>query len=89
MTKLTRKQAINQNCRTCIYDPANAGNWRQQVTLCACHDCAMWQWRPVSFRDLPEPLLNEYGVTGAEKSLLRGPNRDFFAKPQGDGNGEA
>jgi hypothetical protein len=81
MKKPSRKTAIEQNCRDCVYDPANAGTWRQQVSLCACHDCAMWQWRPVSFRDLPESLLNEYGVTDAEKTLFRGPDRDFFWVP--------
>jgi hypothetical protein len=77
--KLTRKQAINANCRSCVYDPANGGNWRQQVTLCACRDCALWLWRPVSRSDLPEVLLDAYGLTDAQKQHLRGPERDFYA----------
>jgi len=81
MKPLTRKQAINEKCRDCVYDPANGGSWRQQVTLCPCDDCAVWPWRPVSGSDLPEPLLDQYGVKDAEKPHFRGPNRDFFSKP--------
>jgi len=77
--KLSRKRAIEQNCRDCICDPANAGTWRQQVTLCAVHECALWHWRPVSASDIPEPLLDAYGVSDGEKSLFRGPKRDFFS----------
>jgi hypothetical protein len=37
---------INEKCRDCIYDPANRGNWRQQVYLCSVTDCALWDVRP-------------------------------------------
>ena len=70
--RLTRKQAIEAHCRSCVYDPSNAGTWRQQVTLCACRDCFLWEWRPVSNHPLPEPLLKVYGVTDAEKLALQG-----------------
>ena len=77
--RLTRKQAIEANCRDCVYDPANSGNWRQQVTLCAVRECFLWPWRPVSRSDIPEHLLDAYSVSDAEKPVFRGPNRDFFA----------
>lgn len=80
--KLSRKQAIDAHCRDCIYDPANGGTWRQQVTLCSCRDCDLWPWRPVSASDLPESLLNAYSVTDAEKPQFRGPTRDFFGHPE-------
>ena len=83
MTKLTRKQAIDQNCYSCAYDPANGGTKRQQVTLCSCYECFLWQWRPVSHSDLPEAVLDTYGVADPLKSKFRGPNRDFYAAPEG------
>ncbi|MHC4346124.1 MAG: hypothetical protein ACYSUP_15735 [Planctomycetota bacterium] len=82
--RLSRTQAIEQNCRSCVYDPANDGTWRQQTTLCSCHDCFLWHWRPVSASDLPEPLLDAYGLTDAEKLLFRGSTRDFFTKGHDD-----
>lgn len=48
--KLTRKQSINKNCKECIYDPASAGTWRQQVAACAITTCALYDWRPLPFR---------------------------------------
>lgn len=45
--KLTRKQAINMNCKTCIYDPTEAGTWRQQVKACPVKTCALYSWRPL------------------------------------------
>jgi len=48
MPKNTRKQAIDQNCKECIYDEFGEGNWRQQVTDCRVTTCSLWEWRPIS-----------------------------------------
>ena len=48
--RLTRKQAINANCKDCIYDPVSAGTWRQQVAACPVTTCALYDWRPLPFR---------------------------------------
>lgn len=50
--RLTRKQSINANCKDCIYDPASAGTWRQQVAACPVTTCALYDWRPLPFRAL-------------------------------------
>jgi hypothetical protein len=72
------RKAINDCCNSCVVDPANAGNWRQQVTMCSCHDCSLYPVRPVSSSDIPESVLIEYGVPEWEKSRFRGPRRAFF-----------
>lgn len=42
------RQAINDKCKDCIYDPLDRGNWRQQVEACTCTDCSLWPYRPKS-----------------------------------------
>ncbi len=42
------RKRIDEMCRTCVYDPAERGTWRQQVTLCACTACSLYPVRPVS-----------------------------------------
>jgi hypothetical protein len=72
------RKAIDANCRSCVYDPANAGNWRQQVTMCSCHDCAIYPVRPVSSSDIPERILDAYSVPEWERSRFAGPRRSFY-----------
>ena len=72
------RKAINAHCRSCVYDSANAGNWRQQVTMCACHDCSLYPVRPVSSADIPENILTAYSVPDWERSRFAGPSRSFF-----------
>ena len=45
---MSLRGAINGMCRSCIYDGAAPGNWRQQVTQCPCLDCPLYPVRPVS-----------------------------------------
>ena len=61
------RAAIDAHCKTCIVDSANAGTWRQQVTMCACSDCSLYQVRPVSDSDIPENILTAYSVPETEK----------------------
>lgn len=44
---MTRLQAINSYCRSCIHDPRAAGTWREQVAICQCVDCPLWTYRPL------------------------------------------
>ena len=44
---MTRSQAINAYCRSCIHDPRASGTWREQVAVCACVDCPLWKFRPL------------------------------------------
>jgi hypothetical protein len=42
------RAAINAMCKGCIYDPAEPGNWRQQVGACQITGCPLWPLRPTS-----------------------------------------
>jgi len=56
------RRAIDTKCSDCIFDPLVRGNWRQQVTLCTCTNCSLWDYRPVSSRPLPKPVLEFFHV---------------------------
>lgn len=45
---MSLRRAINDKCRECIYDPADSGNWRQQVTACTATECPLFPYRPRS-----------------------------------------
>ena len=55
MLELTRQQAINANCKFCIYDPGADGNWKQQTQACTSKDCALYPYRPVSRAAVQQP----------------------------------
>ena len=42
------RKAIDKNCKECIYDRHEVGNWRQQVTRCGVYTCPMWDVRPLT-----------------------------------------
>ncbi len=65
------RQAINDKCRSCIYDESNVGSWLVQVTLCSCRDCPLFKVRPVTKSPIAEGTLREYGLTGAEFAFYR------------------
>ena len=69
--KYSLRQAINDKCRSCVYDEANVGSWLVQVTLCSCKGCPLYEVRPVSKSPIAEGTLKEYGVTGAEFAFYR------------------
>ena len=60
--KIGLRQAINDHCKSCIYDSAAAGNWRQQVSVCQIKDCALYPVRPQSRTAIPESVLKYYGL---------------------------
>ena len=43
---MSLRNAINQKCKDCIYDPEVEGGWIQQVSLCELFDCPLWEHRP-------------------------------------------
>ena len=69
--RISLRKAINQKCRSCVYDEANVGSWLVQVTLCSCVDCPLYSARPVTKAPIAEGTLQEYGVTGAEFAFYR------------------
>jgi hypothetical protein len=46
------KGKIIAKCIDCSVDPADKGNWRQQVMACNCPACPLYEIRPIS---RPEP----------------------------------
>lgn len=44
--KIGLRKAADNHCRSCIYDEAEPGTWRQQVELCTATDCDLYQLRP-------------------------------------------
>ena len=44
----TRQQAIEAECRSCVYHPKNGGTPREQIEACPDGDCPLYEYRPVS-----------------------------------------
>ena len=65
------KKAIAEKCRSCIHDPAAPGTWRQQVQLCSCYACPLWEHRPKSYGAVPQQILEAYGVSPNDLCLLK------------------
>lgn len=43
----SRKKAIEEKCKECIYDPQSGnGTWRQQVGNCSTNNCPLFNVRP-------------------------------------------
>lgn len=44
-----RKRAIDNMCKSCIYDPTHGGGtWKQQVAACTATQCPLYKVRPLS-----------------------------------------
>jgi hypothetical protein len=44
--RVSLRSAINDFCRSCIYDPAAEGSWRAQVRACTAPACPLYKVRP-------------------------------------------
>lgn len=42
------KTAVNEMCKSCCYDKAEPGSWREQVEACGIVKCPLWEVRPKS-----------------------------------------
>ncbi len=80
--KYSLRQTINDKCRSCVFDEANVGSWRVQVTLCSCKGCPLYEVRPVTKSPIAEGTLKEYGVTGPEFAIYRqlDPRESYLAE---------
>ena len=56
--KRSRRQAIEEYCKECSYDPEDkgAGTWRQQIEACVMSDCPLYEFRPLSRTNSPTLL---------------------------------
>lgn len=68
--KHSLRQAINEKCKECIYDPLAAGNWRVQVTLCSCHSCPLFAVRPKTRGAIGDGVFDYYRVPLSERAAL-------------------
>ena len=48
MKTISRKKAIEEKCKECIYEQGASGTWRQQVDMCTSHTCPLYPVRPTS-----------------------------------------
>ncbi len=55
---MSMRKAINDMCKQCIYDPADKGNWRQQVQACTSPKCPLYDLRPISKPDKRKKLTD-------------------------------
>jgi hypothetical protein len=46
MSRASLRNAIDEMCKSCIYDPGAEGGWREQVTDCDCSECPLYEVRP-------------------------------------------
>ena len=53
---MSLRNAINQKCKDCIYDPEVEGGWKQLVSQCELTDCSLWEHRP---KPRTSPLLSK------------------------------
>ena len=57
--KVSFRAAINDKCKSCIYDELSKGTWRKQVEDCLSEKtCPLWPVRPVpTKKDEPNAKL--------------------------------
>lgn len=57
---MSRKKAIDEMCKQCIYDGSGNGSWRKQTEECPSdgvrtkHKCPLWDFRPLTLQGTRE-----------------------------------
>ena len=79
------RQAVNDHCRSCIYDSKARGSWRQQTTLCSVTECNLHPVRPTTKSPIPNRVLDYYSITGPERDCygLKNPRKGRFVEHKG------
>jgi hypothetical protein len=44
---MSRKRAIDNFCKACIFDRHSPGTWREQVQGCTAPNCSLYPYRPL------------------------------------------
>ena len=57
---MTRQEAIDAFCKSCIWDDEEDGTWRQQVKACAIDTCALHPYRPMPNKPRNHAVQPEY-----------------------------
>lgn len=58
---VSRKKAIEDKCKECVYDKKGEGTWREQVEGCCGYSCPLYPVRP-----LPTTRIKTVQVEGDE-----------------------
>lgn len=45
---MSMRRAIDQMCKSCIYDDFQPGTWRAQTENCVSSTCPLFKFRPLS-----------------------------------------
>jgi hypothetical protein len=58
---VSRKKAIYEKCKDCIYDPYEKGTALKQIENCGIDTCPLWRVRPVTIarKNAENALKNE------------------------------
>ena len=46
--KPSMRKAINDMCKSCIFDGSSEGTWRKQVEDCTSPNCPLYPLRPIT-----------------------------------------
>ena len=57
---MTRQEAIDAFCKSCIWDNEEEGTWRQQVKACDIESCALHPYRPMPYKVRNQAVQPEY-----------------------------
>ena len=60
---MSLRKAVNDYCRSCIYDPGDIGTAAQQIACCTVTDCPLHPFRPITTKAIPLELLHSYRLS--------------------------
>lgn len=60
---MSLRRAIDQKCKSCLYDELALGSWRAQIAACSSPDCPLYGVRP-----LPASGIHEHGREGPKNA---------------------
>ena len=51
---MSLRKAIDEHCKSCIYDSLAPGTWRKQVEECTVTVCKLYPVRPLTVKRKPQ-----------------------------------
>ena len=54
--KIGLRKAVDNHCRSCIYDDLEPGTWRAQVSQCTVTNCDLYPFRPFPIKVFREKV---------------------------------